>query len=381
MMRISVQKFCAAGKLESGCHQLLFVCCLLLLVAVRLKQRNRTMRAARTNNRRDRVQHASQPYTHSAVSNRVYVGNLSYDVAWQDLKDHFKPIGHVLRADVMQEPSGRSKGCGIVEFSSSREALAAIQTLNDTELRGRLIFVREDREGRAPTGFSGPVGTPYGASAGRPAHVPSIVAGGGGGPTGVVVENLPPDYDWKDLKDSFKPAGFVVRADIITNTSTGCVGVVDFKTAQEAKYAVELLDRATVGTRSLTVRLRGTGTKEREEEREVRYEEVYPDNTDYQDVKPAQGQGQGHGQGHGLPNKLYVGQLAWSVNWQRLKDHFKQCGHVTHADVAMEPNSSRSKGFGFVEYATAEEAQRAIQELNDSMLEGRKIHVRADRKD
>ena len=66
-------------------------------------------------------------------------------VAWQDLKDHFKLAGNVIRADVMTEPNGRSKGCGIVEFSTIDEARFAMDRLNNTELRGRLIFIREDR--------------------------------------------------------------------------------------------------------------------------------------------------------------------------------------------------------------------------------------------
>ena len=77
----------------------------------------------------------------------VYVGNLSWDVAWQDLKDHFKQAGDVAHADIMMENgTGRSKGCGIVQFSNARDATNAIRMLHDTELNGRLMFVREDRE-------------------------------------------------------------------------------------------------------------------------------------------------------------------------------------------------------------------------------------------
>ena len=76
----------------------------------------------------------------------VYVGNLSWNVTWQTLKDHFKQVGTVLHADVMMRQDGKSQGCGLVSFASAKEAKKAISLLHDTELDGRLIFVREDRE-------------------------------------------------------------------------------------------------------------------------------------------------------------------------------------------------------------------------------------------
>ena len=79
---------------------------------------------------------------------RVYVGNLSWGTSWQDLKDHFRPCGSVVHAKIMEEPGGRSKGCGIVEFESPEEAVAAIEQLNDSDLDGRPIQGREDREDR-----------------------------------------------------------------------------------------------------------------------------------------------------------------------------------------------------------------------------------------
>ena len=85
----------------------------------------------------------------------VYVGNLSYETSWQTLKDHFRQAGNVVHADVMQEPSGRSKGCGLVSFNSAAEAQQAIDDLNESELDGRTIFVREDREAAPPTAGSG----------------------------------------------------------------------------------------------------------------------------------------------------------------------------------------------------------------------------------
>mmetsp|Transcript_34160 Transcript_34160/g.80562 ORF Transcript_34160/g.80562 Transcript_34160/m.80562 type:complete len:208 (-) Transcript_34160:196-819(-) len=76
---------------------------------------------------------------------RVFVGNLSWATTWQGLKDHFAGCGEVTRADVFMERSGRSRGCGIVEFANVDQAKAAMASMNNTELDGRLVFVREDR--------------------------------------------------------------------------------------------------------------------------------------------------------------------------------------------------------------------------------------------
>ena len=82
-------------------------------------------------------------------SNRLYVHNLAWRVSWQDLKDHFREAGEVVRAEIFTEgPGGRSKGCGIVEMASVDDAANAVEKLMDSELQGGRILVREDRESR-----------------------------------------------------------------------------------------------------------------------------------------------------------------------------------------------------------------------------------------
>jgi arginine/serine-rich splicing factor 4/5/6 len=82
-------------------------------------------------------------------SNRLYVHNLAWRVSWQDLKDHFREAGEVVRAEIFTEgPGGRSKGCGIVEMASVDDAANAVEKLMDSELQGRRILIREDRESR-----------------------------------------------------------------------------------------------------------------------------------------------------------------------------------------------------------------------------------------
>jgi RNA recognition motif-containing protein len=83
---------------------------------------------------------------HQGGGCKVYVGNLSWETQWQGLKDHMRQAGNVTHADVFMGNDGRSRGGGIVEYGSAQEAAVAIASLTDTELDGRMIFVREDRE-------------------------------------------------------------------------------------------------------------------------------------------------------------------------------------------------------------------------------------------
>jgi RNA recognition motif-containing protein len=76
-----------------------------------------------------------------------------------------------------------------------------------------------------------------------------------------------------------------------------------------------------------------------------------------------------------MGNKLYVGNLAYSVRDESLQEAFGQFGTVTSAKVMMDRETGRSKGFGFVEMGSDAEAQSAINGMNGQPLEGRAIVV------
>ena len=76
-----------------------------------------------------------------------------------------------------------------------------------------------------------------------------------------------------------------------------------------------------------------------------------------------------------MNNKLYVGNLPYSTNDQALGDLFAQAGTVTSASVISDKMSGRSKGFGFVEMSSPEEAQSAITMFNGKEFEGRAMTV------
>ena len=76
-----------------------------------------------------------------------------------------------------------------------------------------------------------------------------------------------------------------------------------------------------------------------------------------------------------MAKKLYVGGLSYSTTDEALKDAFAQAGAVDSASVIMDRMSGRSKGFGFVEMASEEEAQAAIEMWNGKELDGRTVKV------
>ena len=80
-----------------------------------------------------------------------------------------------------------------------------------------------------------------------------------------------------------------------------------------------------------------------------------------------------------MNNKLYVGNLAFSVTSESLQDSFTGFGDVQSAKVMMDRETGRSKGFGFVEMSTDAQAQAAIDGLNGKTMEGRALTVNVAR--
>lgn len=248
---------------------------------------------------------------------RVYVGNLSWGVKWQDLKDHMARVGKVEHADVFEDSNGRSKGCGIVEYSSAEDAQKAIKELNDTELFGRLIFVREDREdaGAGAGGARGGRGGSRGGFRGGRGR------GGYGGEQGGEEhheENFEGGYRGGRGRGGFRGG------------RGGFGGRGGYNGGYEGGYQQEHYNR------------------------------------------PPPSRPEDHGR------QVFVNNLTWKCSWQDLKDLFKEAGEVIRADVLRYPDG-RSRGVGTVLFATAEAANHAVESFNDREFQGRPIGVKLDK--
>jgi RNA recognition motif-containing protein len=76
-----------------------------------------------------------------------------------------------------------------------------------------------------------------------------------------------------------------------------------------------------------------------------------------------------------MQKKLFVGGIPYSVQQEELQELFSKCGEVTSATIVRDKFTNQSRGFGFVEMATEEQAAEAIKQLNGSQLGGRTIVV------
>ncbi len=113
------------------------------------------------------------------MSNKLFVGNLSFNMTENDLQDAFAAHGTVIEANLMMDRmTGRARGFGFVTMSNAEEAQKAIDALNGKEVDGRALTVNvaRPREERAPGGGGGGGGRRSGGGGGY--------GGGGGGGRG-----------------------------------------------------------------------------------------------------------------------------------------------------------------------------------------------------
>eukprot|EP00189_Rhodosorus_marinus_P014034 CAMPEP_0184737458 /NCGR_PEP_ID=MMETSP0315-20130426/278_1 /TAXON_ID=101924 /ORGANISM="Rhodosorus marinus, Strain UTEX LB 2760" /LENGTH=232 /DNA_ID=CAMNT_0027204689 /DNA_START=340 /DNA_END=1038 /DNA_ORIENTATION=- len=230
-----------------------------------------------------------------------------------------RQAGNVVHAEVFSEASGRSAGCGIVEYESTDEAMHAINTMNNSMLDGRQVFVREDRDNRSGGGGGGGGGGSGGGFFNR---------GGGNGGGG-----FGSDYGGGAGGGGFDRGGGGFDGGFDRD---GRGGFDDYG-GRGGDYG------------------RGDGG-----------------------FQYGSGGGGGGGFRDDRGRKVVVTNLPYQIRWQELKDIFRSCGNVIRADVLTNPDG-RSKGIGTIVFEDEAGANDAISRLNEAELDGRIIRVRFDR--
>jgi RNA recognition motif-containing protein len=213
----------------------------------------------RSRERKNRV--AGNP---DIVNRSVYVTGLTWDTDEAELSQYFAQAGSVVNATILrQRRSGNSKssmGCGVVEFATPEMAANAVVVMNETELKGRIIRCREDRNPEDTEDHNDELEPSRGSMRFGAAARDRRSKNDGGdrsvAPTKVFVSSLTWDTTEDDLVQYFGTCGAVVSAEVLSTRKGRSMGsgVVEFSDPTSVPLAIERLNNVDFKGRVIAVR-------------------------------------------------------------------------------------------------------------------------------
>ncbi|KAF6737965.1 Polyadenylate-binding protein 1 [Oryzias melastigma] len=257
----------------------------------------------------------------------LYVGDLHQDVTEAMLYEKFSPAGAILSIRVCRDMiTRRSLGYGYVNFQQPADAERALDTMNFDVIKGqpvRIMWSQRD---------------------------PSLRKSGVGN---IFIKNLDKSIDNKALYDTFSAFGNILSCKVVCdeNGSKG-YGFVHFETQESAERAIEKMNGMLLNDQKVFVG-RFKSRKEREAELGAQAKDF---------------------------TNVYIKNFGEDMDDDKLKEIFSKFGNALSVRV-MTDASGKNRGFGFVSFERHEDAQRAVDEMNEKELNGKAIFVgRAQKK-
>nr|XP_057947114.1 polyadenylate-binding protein 4 [Doryrhamphus excisus] len=257
----------------------------------------------------------------------LYVGDLHPDITEAMLYEKFSPAGPVLSIRVCRDMiTRRSLGYAYVNFSQPADAERALDTMNFDVVKGKPIRIMWSQRD------------------------PSLRKSGVGN---VFIKNLDKSIDNKALYDTFSAFGNILSCKVVCdeNGSKG-YAFVHFETQDAADRAIEKMNGMLLNDRKVFVG-RFKSRKEREAELGAKAKEF---------------------------TNVYIKNFGDDMDDERLKELFDKYGKTLSVKVMMDP-TGKSRGFGFVSYEKHEDANKAVEDMNGTELNGKTVFVgRAQKK-
>ncbi|KJE91118.1 poly A binding protein [Capsaspora owczarzaki ATCC 30864] len=261
----------------------------------------------------------------------VFIKNLDKTIDNKALLDTFSAFGNILSCKVVTDENG-SKGYGFVHYETQEAAETAIAKVNGMVINGKQVFVgifvpRKERVelGEGVTKF-----------------------------TNVFVKNLPEDTTDAALNDMFSKFGKITSVVIMKSSdddkSKG-FGFVCYEKVEDAQAAVNALNGTELAGKTLFV-ARAQKKAEREAELKQRYDALRLERINkYQGIN------------------LYVKNLDDAIDEDKIRTEFAPFGTITSVKI-MRDEKGKSRGFGFICFSSAEEATKAVTEMNGQTIQG-----------
>lgn len=286
------------------------------------------------------------PSFRRAGNGNVFVKNLDPKIDSKDLNDTFSVFGNIISCKVVTDPVGNSRGYGFVHFEQEKEALEAIEKVNGTVIHDRPVFVGkfEPAERR---------------------HKKQQW-------TNLFVKNIPSSWNEEKLSELFSQHGEIASITIVANADGEGhkgFGFVDFAQHESAVAAQEALNAKVIEGEFKQIKNQdepvplklyvGRFQKKRERQRLLQERR--------QAVKQARIK-------EFLGKNLYVRNLAEDCTDEMLRKEFSAHGTITSAKVMKNANGN-SRGFGFVCFASQNEANKAHKAQQGVLFMNKPLHI------
>lgn len=290
--------------------------------------------------------------TRKNADGNVFIKNLDKNIDTKALYDTFSVFGNILSCKVSLDENGHSLGYGFVNFEEHESAKSAMERVNGMEIGGKTVYVktfqnREERHKSDGTNF-----------------------------TNMYVKNFPQDWDEGEVKQLFERIGCTTSVALRTDKKGRKFAFVNMEHPADAAKAIEEMHGK--------IDYRSEEEKERTRDKAPVPEEYYKFYCQRAQLKSERTKdlrqkfastklGALDG-GKALETNLYVRNLVDTITDDGLKKLFAPFGAITSAKIMCD-NQNRCRGFGFVCFSTAEEARKAMVEMNLKMVEGKALHV------
>ncbi|XP_028590883.2 polyadenylate-binding protein 1-like [Podarcis muralis] len=251
----------------------------------------------------------------------LYVGDLHPDVTEAMLYEKFSPAGPILSIRVCRDVSTRrSLGYAYINFQQPADAERALDTMNFEVIKGRPIRIMWSQRD------------------------PGLRKSGVGN---IFIKNLDDSIDNKALYDTFSAFGNILSCKVVCdeNGSRG-YGFVHFETHEAANRAIDTMNGMLLNDRKVFV-----GHFKSRREREAEYGAKAMEFTN-----------------------VYIKNFGDDMHDERLQEIFSKFGKTLSVKVMMD-NAGHSKGFGFVNFEKHEDAQKAVEDMNGTEINGRMVYV------
>jgi len=285
------------------------------------------------------------PSLRKSGAGNIYVKNLDKSIDNKALYDTFSLFGNILSCKVASDREGKSHGYGFVHYETEEAAKQAIERVNGMQIGEKTVEVssfikRGERDGPDNANY-----------------------------TNLYIKNFPQDWDEDKLKEVFGEYGTITSSCVLSDAKDRKFAFLNFEVSESAQKCVQEMHDKDMRSEEEKEKTKESGDDAPE------YENLYVQRAQSKAERQREWAKQASGNEKAASGvNLYVKNLDDTTDDDELKELFDKFGTVTSC-VATKDDKGKCKGFGFVSFATADDATKAVTEMHLKVVKGKPLYV------